>query len=445
MREQGGDRRVLSHVIEPLVERLGYETLVEADKVTTREGVEPGGFLLRGAGEGHLRAWVAPAGTDLDAPNKRGRAYRFSPALIAQRVLLTKGERIGLLSDGLELRIVLSDPSGRDSHLGIELGKSGGWRNSRDVPDSFRLLRALSQPKGVAAIGDLLDEARLSQTGVTKKLREQARRAVERFIQGLIDDPENREAREQWGDLDEVAKQLWHEGLVFVYRLLFVLKLESAVDPARSFSFATVSTWRNSYSPSTALAPIVEKVRDEGAETGGFLSASLRALFRLFSDGLSSSDLQVRPLGGMLFGPEATPLLDSLSWSETAVANLLDALLWTTGDGKRSQQRGVDTVGRERVHYGALDVEDLGRVYEALLELEPGVTREPMCRLRRAKLEVVLSPRALPCRLRRAEVSRSRRLHPEVRPILRHRAGHEPAETRHRTLRIRRDGNGADR
>jgi hypothetical protein len=37
-----------------------------------------------------------------------------------------------------------------------------------------------------------------------------------------------------------------------------------------------------------------------------------------------------------------------------------------------------------------LDVEDLGRVYEALLELEPGITTEPMCRLRRAKLEVVV-------------------------------------------------------
>ncbi len=41
------------------------------------------------------------------------------------------------------------------------------------------------------------------------------------------------------------------------------------------------------------------------------------------------------------------------------------------------------------MHYGPLDVEDLGRVYEALLELEPGITSEPMAR-RRAKLEVVL-------------------------------------------------------
>lgn len=385
---EGKEVRVTHHVLEPLIERLGYASLESSDKVSTREGNEDGGALLRAEDGTTLRAWAVSVGTDLDAPNKRGRAYRFSPSLIAQRVLLAKGERIGLLTDGQELRIVLSDPSGRDSNLSIDLTRGEGWRGARDVPDSYRLVRALCQPRGVAAIGALLDDARLAQTGVTKKLREQARRAVERFIQGLLDAPENRDARDAWGDLDEVAKQLWHEGLVLVYRLLFILKLETAADPARCFSFATVSVWRNSYSPSTALADVVADVRDKGVETGGFLASSLRALFRLFSDGLSSTELQVNPLGGVLFGKEATPLLDSLTWSERAVADLLDALLWTIPDTKR--KKGDASLGRERVHYGALDVEDLGRVYEALLELEPGVTREPMCRLRRAKLEVVV-------------------------------------------------------
>lgn len=387
---QGQERRVLHHVIEPLVESLGYATWAKSGEVVTREGPEAGGFLLKVAdGTSSLRVWVAPADTDLDAPNKRGRAYRFSPALVAQRVLLAKGERIGLLTDGLELRVVLSDPSGRDSHLKIDLGKAGGWRGSRGVPDSFRLLRALCQPAGVAAVAELLDEARLAQTGVTKKLREQARNAVEGFIQGLMDDPDNRETRDRWQDVDQVSKQLWHEGLIFVYRLLFILKLETAADPARCFSFATVSTWRNSYSPSTALAQVVEKVR-EGAETGTFLQSTLRALFKMFAAGLSSNDLQVSALGGTLFGSEATPLINSLNWSEKAVSELLNALLWTSADGKRGAKKDAEQLGRERVHYGTLDVEDLGRVYEALLELEPGFTREPMCRLRRAKLEVVV-------------------------------------------------------
>jgi hypothetical protein len=75
-------------------------------------------------------------------------------------------------------------------------------------------------------------------------------------------------------------------------------------------------------------------------------------------------------------------VLSQLRWGERAVAHLLDQLLWTTPKKKS----GV----RERVHYGPLDVEDLGRVYEALLELEPGLANEPMCRLRRQKLEVVV-------------------------------------------------------
>ena len=106
----------------------------------------------------------------------------------------------------------------------------------------------------------------------------------------------------------------------------------------------------------------------------------MRTVFRAFRDGLSCSELSVTPLGGALFGAQATPLLDRLTWGERAVALLLDRLLWTTPKGR----------ARERVHYGALDVEELGRVYEALLELEPGITTAPMARLRRAKLEVVV-------------------------------------------------------
>ena len=363
--EQGLDQRVLHHVLEPLVERLGWQLLDKADQVATREGREDGGYLLRipppeGEGEApHLRAWVHPVGTDLDAPNKRGRAYRFSPGLVAQRVLLAKGERIGLLTDGQELRILLSDPSGRDSHITIHLDRTNGWRASRtarEVPDSFQLLRALCHPSALGIIADLLNEARLSQSSVTKKLREQARNAVQTFIQGVLDDPANGELRNRWSEDDEAAKELWREGLVLVYRLLFILKLETSLDPARAFSFSSSSLWRNSYSPSTALAPVVERVRDRGAETGEFLAHSLRALFRLFSHGLTTNELHVSPLGGMLFGKEATPILNSLHWSEQAVASLLDALLWTPAEKKGA--RGAEA-GRERVHYGSLDVEDL--------------------------------------------------------------------------------------
>lgn len=379
--DQGGALRVRHHVLDPLAERLGYGPPLAAAPVRTREDEEDGGFLYATPDGAKLRAWAVDLGTDLDAPNQRGRAYRFSPARVAERVLLAAGERVGLLTDGEELRLVLVDPARPGSHVAVALGRSGGWRGMAAVPDSYRLVRALASPAGIAKIGAITEAARLAQTRVTKSLRDQARRAVEGFVQALLDDPANAPVIAEWRDREALARTLWREGLVVVYRLLFILKLEASADPARAFSFASTTLWRNTYSPNVALAPVVKDVMEGGAETGSFLGDSLRATFRLFSEGLASSELKVSPLGGMLFGAESAPLLSRFAWTEQGVAALLDSLLWT-------RERGQDA--RARVHYGSLDVEDLGRVYEALLELEPGIADRPMCRLRRAKLEVVV-------------------------------------------------------
>ena len=203
------------------------------------------------------------------------------------------------------------------------------------------------------------------------------------FVQEVLDHPANREklAELRLGRQD-LAAQLWREGLIIVYRLLFVLKLESSDDVARSFSFASTSLWRNSFSPGMALTRYVRSLLDNGAETGTLLENGLRSLFRMFTEGLECTELHVKPLGGALFGADAIPVLSELQWGERAVAHLLDQLLWT------APKRGASN--RQRVHYGSLDVEDLGRVYEALLELEPGISTERMCRLRRQKLEVVV-------------------------------------------------------
>jgi hypothetical protein len=378
---RGGPLRVRNQAIEPLRERLGYTGEIEsAPDVETREGREKGGYLLTSSDGAKLRVWTTDLDEDIDAPAKRGQAYRFSHLRIAQRVLLASGERVGILTNGVELRLLISDPARPDSQVIFTLDPD--WKRSRDVPDSFRLLLALVSPDGVKAIPDLVDKARLQQARVTKDLRDQARQAVRRFVQEVLDHPGNRQWLANNKDHAALAKALWHEGLIIVYRLLFVLKLESSDDPARSFTFASTSLWRNTFSPSMALARYAPDVLFHGADTGGLLEQGLRGLFRMFHEGVECSELHVKPLGGTMFGADATPVLSQLHWGERAVAHLLDQLLWTTPKKKGGS--------RERVHYGPLDVEDLGRVYEALLELEPGIASEPMCRLRRQKLEVVV-------------------------------------------------------
>ncbi|XXT18754.1 hypothetical protein WME94_51865 [Sorangium sp. So ce429] len=381
---QGGPARVAGHVLEPLVSRLGYASLRRDGEVHTREGDEDAGWLFETAdGSTRLRSWAIEMGADLDAPTQRGKAYRYSPSQIAQRVLQAKDEQIALLTDGSELRIILRDPGRRESYIAIHLDQTNGWRGSRQVPDSYRLLIALAQPAGIVKIAELVEQARLAQTRVTATLRDQAKQAVQSFVQALLDDPQNAAFFARHTDKQALAQKLYSDALILVYRLLFILKLESSPDPAQGFSFASTSIWRNTYSPTRALAPIAKKALDDGAETGEMLSGGVRALFRMFQEGFRWIEMRVNKLGGMLFGPDAAPLLEdpTLHWSELATAKLLDNLLRTPrGQGGE----------RQFVHYGHLEVEDLGRVYEALLELEPGIAAEPMCRLRRQKLEVVV-------------------------------------------------------
>src|SRR5262249_16200630 len=112
----GGPLRVFNHVVEPLMPLVGYSRYEDAPRVQTREDQEAGGTLLMSDdGAARLRVWTSAFNEDLYAPARRGRAYRFSHLRIAQRVLLTTGERAGLLTNGVQLMLLMSDPARPDS------------------------------------------------------------------------------------------------------------------------------------------------------------------------------------------------------------------------------------------------------------------------------------------------------------------------------------------
>jgi hypothetical protein len=367
-----GPFRVTNQLLTPLATQLGYETLSRSEPIQTREGLEDGGVLMAARCGARLRAWAVPAATDLDAFPRRGNTYRLSVSRSAQRVLFTTRESLGLITNGNELRLLLSDATRADSHISVPLVGASGWRDRRLIPDSYRLVFALASPKGQTALADILNKARISQTQLTRDLRNQARQAAGLFLQCILDHPANP------GDHDPVL--LWKECLILIYRLLFIFKMESTAEPGRAFGFASISLWREALSPNLALGPLVRQHIDQGHDTGQMLEDGLRTIFRLFRDGFKGGGLSIAPLGGALFGVDATPLLDRLRWGDHAVALLLDRLLWTTPRGR----------SRERVHYGALGVEDLGCIYEALLELEPGIARNRMARLTRQRREIVV-------------------------------------------------------
>jgi hypothetical protein len=369
----GGPVRVLRHVVNPLAAALGYHEVRREEDVATREGPEDGGYSLRDTSGALLRTWPVGTDIDLDAPSKRGSAMRVSPARRAVRVLRARGERIGLVTNGAVLRLILCDPAGADSQVVVALSGRAGWASQAAVPGSYRLIFAMASPRGVAASAEIFDAGHLHQSVVTKSLRAQARAAIEGFLQCIV---------AQSGDAAALPPPdlLWRQALTTVYRLLFILKLESAAEPCGGFSFAATETWRRGISPNRALGPLVRRHLDLGHDTGRLLEDGLRLLFQICREGLVHSALSIAPLGGGLFDPVATVALDALHWGERAVALLLDRLLWTVPRGRE----------RERVHYGSLGVEELGHVYESLLELEPDIATSPMVRVRRGRVEAVL-------------------------------------------------------
>ena len=364
----GGAQLVHQRATMKLASALGYGRPLRQDPVPTRDGLEDGGWRLQAGGETRLRAWSVPSDLDLDAPARSARANRCSPTRVAQRVLLASGERAGLVTNGDMLRLLLSDPSRADSHITIAIA---GWRELTAPPDSYRLLLALIGAPTLHLLPTVLGAGRLHQAKLTSHLRRQARDAITGFINAVLERTSDR------SDLDPT--QLWREGLVLVYRLLFILKLEAPSDEGAGFSFASTRLWRTALSPNQALGPLVRRHLDQGVDTGKMLEAGLRTLFAIFRDGLSCSELHITSLGGRLFGTGTIPLLEQTEWGDRAVAILLDRLIWTTASGGE----------RARVHYGSLDVEDLGSVYEALLEQEPGIATEPMIRKRHGRLETV--------------------------------------------------------
>ncbi len=367
----GGAQRVHQHVLTKLASTFGYGRPLHQHSVSTREGQEDGGWLFRAANGERLRAWSISSDVDLDGPDRSGRAFRSSPTRIAQRVLLASGERAGLLTNGEIVRLLLCDPSRSDSHLSVGIN---GWRQEKLPPDSFRILKALAGAECLTRLSAVLEAARLHQVRVTTNLRRQAREAIVGFINALPDRT----------GMDPAA--LWHEGLILVYRLLFILKLESPAEAGTGFSFSSTRLWRESLSPNRALGPLVRRHLDQGHDTGRMLESGLRRLFEIFRGGLHCSELHIVPLGGALFGTDATGLLDRIDWGERAVAILLDRLVWIVS------ARGE----RTRVHYGSLDVEDLGSIYEGLLEQEPGIATESLVRIRRGKMEAVVAAKDQP-------------------------------------------------
>ncbi len=159
-------------------------------------------------------------------------------------------------------------------------------------------------------------------------------------------------ARESGKDLDESRDA----ALIFLYRLLFVLYAEDRgllpVNDARYDDYGLRKRVRDD---------IARRMADEdtfSARAANYWSR-LTDLFRIIDEGDASIGLP--PYNGGLFAPEAAPLLDTVRLSDAYIAPIIHDL---------SHARDAQGV-RHFVNYRDMSVQQLGSIYERLLEREP--------------------------------------------------------------------------
>ena len=185
----------------------------------------------------------------------------------------------------------------------------------------------------------LVEESELHRADVGRSLQA----GVESALIGLVGGFAGRRR-------DPAALEAAHgDALTVIYRLLFLLFAE-----ARGLVPHWHPVYRDSYTIES-LRPIAES---RAAPAG--LWASLQAIARLAHRGCVAGSLRVVPFNGRLFAPSAAPLADSRPLADATVRDVLLAV--TT---RPAAQR------RERISYADLGVEQLGAVYERVLEYTP--------------------------------------------------------------------------
>ena len=282
-----------------------------------------------------------------------------------ERLLRQTGVPAGLLSNGRTLRLV-SAPR----------GESSGWLDlhvadmqttaGRPIVVALRLLLsetrllALPRDKRFAA---LLADSRRFQNEVSERLAEQVVHALYELLRGVqaADDAWDRELLRE--ALAERPDDVYHALLTVILRLVFLLYAEERDLLPEGETFA------RHYS----LAGLYERLREDAALHPDTMNqrygawAQLLVLFRLFHDGAEADGLQLPRRLGVLFDPDRFPFLEGRQAGGARQGHeRVEPPLVPDGTVYRALDKLLVLDG-ERISYRALDVEQIGSVYETMM------------------------------------------------------------------------------
>lgn len=379
-----------------LTEALEFtpEILVEGDGVPTAltfaalehgESISPSFAILGPESEDEtpqvqLLVAVYRPGQGLDTP-VAGSSWIASPSDRMVQMCRNGEVRLGLVTNGEQWMLV-------DSPVGETPGFASWYAELwTQEPLTLRAFQSLlGMRRFFAAVPTdrleamLIDSANF-QTEVTGQLGLQVRRAVEVLVQA-IDQADQDSGRTLLRDLDE--SRLYEAALTVMMRLVFLFSAEE-----RGLLLLGDPTYDQHYAVSTLSAQLREAadlVSEEVLESRQDAWSRLLATFRAIFDGVHHESLPIVPYGSSLFDPDRFPFLEGrpsgTTWRQTDAAPipidnrtvllLLESLQFlnvANGNGAR------------KLSFRALDIEQIGHVYETLLDHTAQRASEPMLSL----------------------------------------------------------------
>jgi hypothetical protein len=313
---------------------------------------------------------------DLDSPTA-GHRRRDTPHRRMER-LLDRGEaRWGVVCNGKVIRLLRREQvSGGRRFFEVDLETLFEEQDRSAFEVFWALFRAdvfVPDGSGKCLLDLVMDGCEQFAVRVSEELRNSVRIALETFVRGMLRNECNRELLR---DVDPHV--LFEQGLIFMYRLLFVLYGES-----RGLLPIEDRVYRESYS-FEALRDLIDDQRQQFRPNEYRLWKSLQALFRMIRGGIETEELVVPPYNGGLFSEKTGALLEKCRVSDDCMVEVLQTLSRT-----QPQKR----LGRERIAYGELGVEELGAIYEGLLQYEPFIAKEEMAVVESKGEQIILPSR----------------------------------------------------
>ena len=293
---------------------------------------------------------------DLDATLKQD-GWAATPADRMVQLCRSLGCRLGLVTNG-ERWMLVDAPVGAVTTFASWYARI--WSQEPITLQALVHLLGIRRffVDGSEQLPALFDRSLKFQDEVTEALGEQVRRAVEVLIQTLDKADQDRN-RKLLHDVKE--PELYEAALTVMMRLVFLLSAEE-----RGLLLMGDERYEANYALST-LRMQLRKESEEILERRWDAWSRLLAIFRAVFGGIEHENLRLPALGGSLFDPDRFPFLEGRAkgsnWRTDAakplpidnrtVLLLLEAIQQFQG---------------RTLSYRALDVEQIGYVYEGLLE-----------------------------------------------------------------------------